>query len=215
MRISLTTERAEYEAPFLRLLGRPDGPSAQILHLPVIVRLAGEFPRIGIVAVSGQRRVMDHGGLEMEAAVAEVEDDGVRRAVALRQARRRAAEDLALAEGRGLRDQDVEAGALEDGLQGVEGGVELDGAYRGDCLAGLEVALQGREEMGCVDADIDEDVESLDLCDVHRYETAVRVVYQDVTSKRSSGVIVYATGSVGDVAHDECLGPWAELCQDV
>lgn len=69
--------------------------------------------------------------------------------------------------------------------------------------------------MGRVYAYIDEDIESLDLRDIHRYETAVRIVYQDVTSKRSSSIVVYATCSVGDVAHDECLGPRAELCQDV
>lgn len=69
--------------------------------------------------------------------------------------------------------------------------------------------------MGCVYAYVDKDVEGLDLSDIHRYETAVRIVYQDVTSKCSSSIIVYATCSVGDIAHDECLGPWAELCQDV
>lgn len=141
VRITLTTERAEYEAPFLGSFGRPDGLSAQIMHLLVIVRLAGEFPRIGIIAVGGQRRVVDHGGLEMEAAVAEVEDEVC---LVARKTGRGAAEDLALAEGRDLWDQDFEAGTLEDGLHGVESGVELDSPYHRDCLAWLEVPLQGR-----------------------------------------------------------------------
>lgn len=169
---------------------------------------------------------MDHGGFEVEAAVAEVEDDEVccrllivvgrrRRRRRKRKTGRRAAEDLALAEGCDLRDQDVEAGAFEEWFDGVERGVELDGADHGDCFSGLEVALQRREEVGSVDADVDEDVESLDLCDVDGYEAAVRVVDQDVASERSGGVVVYAACAVGDVAHDEGLGPWAELRQDV
>lgn len=111
------------------------------MHLPVIVRLAGEFSGIGIIAIGGQRRVVDHGGLEMEAAVAEVEDEVC---LAARKTRRSAAENLALAERCDLWDQDLEAGTLEDGLHGMERGVKLDCPYHGDSLTCLEVPLQGR-----------------------------------------------------------------------
>ena len=69
--------------------------------------------------------------------------------------------------------------------------------------------------MGSVYAYIDKDIESFDLCDIHWYETAMRIVYQDITSKGSSSIIVDTTGSIGDITHDECLGPGAESCKDV
>lgn len=69
--------------------------------------------------------------------------------------------------------------------------------------------------MRCVYAYVDEDIECLDLCDIHRYETAMGIMYQNIASKRSSSIIVYATCSIGDIAHNECLGPGAELCKDV
>ena len=43
----------------------------------------------------------------------------------------------------------------------------------------------------------------------------MRIVYQYITSEGSSSIVVYATGSIGDVAHDECLGPWAETGEDI
>lgn len=69
--------------------------------------------------------------------------------------------------------------------------------------------------MGCINAYIDKDVESLDLCDIHWYEAAMRIVYQNITPKGSSSIVVYATCSIRHIAHDERLGSRAELCKDV
>jgi hypothetical protein len=52
----------------------------------------------------------------------------------------------------------------------VEGGVELNGADKGDGASGFEVALDRSEEMVDVDANIHENIESLDLRDVDRDE---------------------------------------------
>ena len=39
-------------------------------HFVVVVGFAGEFSGVWVVAVRGDGRVMDHGGFEVEAAVA-------------------------------------------------------------------------------------------------------------------------------------------------
>lgn len=81
---------------------------------------------------------MNHGRLEMEAPVSQVEDQ-VR--LIGRKTRRSAAENLPLAEWRDLWNQDFKAGTLENGLHGVEGGIELNSAYHGDGFAWLKVPL--------------------------------------------------------------------------
>ena len=124
--------------------------------------------------------------------------------------RRSTPQDLAFAEWHDLWDQDLETGTLEDRFNGVKGSVEL---YRSDhCygLAGLEIPLQCCQEMSRVDAYIDEDIEGFNLRDVHRYETAMRVVDKQVTAQSPSGVVIYAASPVGDVSHDESLRAWAE-----
>lgn len=69
--------------------------------------------------------------------------------------------------------------------------------------------------MGRVDAYIDEDVESFDFRDVHRYETAMCVVDKQVTAQSPSGVVIYAASPIGDISHNESLRAWAEASQDV
>ena len=75
--------------------------------------------------------------------------------------------------------------------------------------------LGGGEEVGGVDADVDEDVEGFDLGYVYGDETAVGVVDEEITAHGSRGVVVDAAGSVGDVAHDEGFDAGAELGEDV
>lgn len=66
-----------------------------------------------------------------------------------------------------------------------------------------------------VDADIDEDVESFDLCDVYWDETAVRVVDKEIATQGARGIVVDAAGAVCDVSHDEGFCSWAELGDDI
>lgn len=213
MRVPLAAERAQDETPLLGRLGRPDGGPAQVLHLVVAVRLARQLARVRVVAVGRDGWVVDHDALEVEAAVAEVEDHVD--LVVVVELRARAAEDLALAQGRDLRDEDLEAGLFEGAAHAVDGGVELDGADDGDGLARGEVALERGQEVGGVDADVDKDVEGLDLCHVDGDEAAVGVVDEQVAAHGAGGVVVDAAGAVGDVAHDEGLDTRAELGEDV
>ena len=74
MRVTLSTERAEDNAPLARGLGCGDCVPTDRVHLFVLVALAGQGPRVRIVSVGWDGRVVDHGGFEVEAAVAEVED---------------------------------------------------------------------------------------------------------------------------------------------
>lgn len=213
VRVTLAAERAEDEPPFLGLLGRGDGGAAYRLHLVMLVRLAGEFAGVRVVAIRGDRGVVDHDALEVEAAVAEVQDevDGV---VVLK-TRGGAPEDLALAERCDLGYDNAEARPLQSVLDTVDGGVELNGADHGDGLACGEVALEGGKEVSDVDADVDKDVESLDLCHVDGDETAVGVVDEEIASERPRCVVVDAAGAIGDIAHDECLDAWAKLHEDI
>lgn len=210
--VPLAAERAEDEAPFAGGFSAGDGVAAEGVHFVVVVGFAGQGARVRVVAVGGDGGVVDHGGFEVEAAVAEVEEDVDTGVVELRGG---AAEDLALGEGGDLRDEDFEAGAFEDGFEAVQGGVELDGADGGDGLAGLEVAFERGEEVRGVDADVDENVQRFDLGDVHGDQAAVGVVDEQVAAEGARGVVVDAAGAVGDVAHDEGLDARAELGEDV
>lgn len=91
----------------------------------------------------------------------------------------------------------------------------MDGAYYGEGFPGGEVALERREEVGGVDADVDEDVEGGDLRDGDGDEAAVRVVHEEVAAEGARGVVVDAAGAVGDVGHDEGFGAGAEAGDDV
>lgn len=213
MRITLASQRAENQAPALRLARRLHRLPTDRLHLIVLVLFAGELARVRVVAVRGDGRVVNHDALEVEAAVAEVQDEVD--VVLVAQARGRAAENLALAEGRNLGHEDAEARGLEGAAHAVDGGVELDGAHEGDRLAAGKVALERRQQVRRVDANVDKDVQRLDLGHVDGDQAAVRVVHQHVAAQRPRRVVVYAARAVGDVAHDERLDAWAKLRQDV
>lgn len=109
-----------------------------------------------------------------------------------------------------MRDEHFVAGALEHGLERVQGRVELDGAYYGEGFTRGEISLQRREQVGRVDADVDEDVEGRDFGDRDGDEAAVRVVHEEVAPQGPRGVVVDAAGAVGDVGHDEGFGARAE-----
>ena len=213
MRVALAAQGAEDEPPLARALGRGDGGAAEGLHLVVAVGLAGELPGVRVVAVGRDGGVVDHDALEVEAAVAEVEDqvDGV----VVTETWGCAAEDLALAQGRNLGNKDAETGLLEGAPDAVNGGVELDGADDGNGLSGGKVALQRREEVRGVDADVDKDVEGLDLGDIDGDEAAVGVVDEQVAAESAGSVIINAAGAVGNVTHDQGLDARAELDEDV
>ncbi len=93
--------------------------------------------------------------------------------------------------------------------------VELDCSDGSDRLAWLEVALEGGEKVGCVDADVDEDIEGFDLCYIDRNQAGVGVVDEEVTAEGPRRVIVNAACAVSDVSHDEGFGAWAELSKNI
>lgn len=213
VRVALAAERAEDEPPAAGAARRLDGCRADRLHLAVAVRLARELARVRVVAVRGDGRVVDHDALEVEAAVAEVQDEVD--AVLVAQARRRAAENLALAERRNLRDEHAEARGLEAAAHAVDGGVELDRADEGHGLAAGKVALQRGHQVRRVDAYVDKDVQRLDLGHVDGDEAAVGVVHEQIAAEGARRVVVDAAGAVRHVAHDERLDSRAKLRQDV
>ena len=115
VRVPLAAQRAEDQAPGARLAGGQDGGAAQGVQRVVGVGLVRKTARVRVVAVGGQAGVRDHGGLEVEAAVAEVEQEVGRRVLlpvcggkagagGSGQGRRGAAEDFAFGERCDLRD---------------------------------------------------------------------------------------------------------------
>lgn len=94
-------------------------------------------------------------------------------------------------------------------------GVKLDRTNQGDALPGGEVLGDGIHEVCGVNADRDEDVQRRDLCNGYWDQTAVRIVDQEVATKRSCSVVVYAACAVGNVAHDQSRDARAELREDV
>ena len=113
--VPLAAQRAEDQAPGVRLAGGQDGGAAQGVQRVMGVGLVREAARVRVVAVGGQAGVRDHGGLEVKAAIAEVEQE-VGRCVLLPvcggeagvggnwQGRRGAAEDFAFGERCDLRN---------------------------------------------------------------------------------------------------------------
>ena len=75
MRVPLPAQGAEDETPFAGALRAGDGGAALGVHGGVGVVFVGEASGVGVVAVGGQGGVVDHDGFEVEAAVAEVEDE--------------------------------------------------------------------------------------------------------------------------------------------
>ena len=66
-----------------------------------------------------------------------------------------------------------------------------------------------------VDADVHEDIQGLDLRHIHRYQAAVGVMNQQITSKSSSGIVVDAASTVRDIAHDKCFDTVTEAGEDI
>ena len=97
----------------------------------------------------------------------------------------------------------------------MQRGVELYGTDHGNLRPGLEVALNSGKQMRDIDADIDEDIESLDLSDADRDQTAVRIVDEQIAAKRSRGIIIYAASAVCDITHDESADSMTKASQDV
>lgn len=97
----------------------------------------------------------------------------------------------------------------------MKGGVELDCADCCDCLSGLEIAFERRDEVCCVDADVHKDIKRLDGRDVHGNQATMRIMHQKIATQCARCVIVYAAGAVRDVAHDECLDAIAEFGEDI
>lgn len=93
--------------------------------------------------------------------------------------------------------------------------IELDGTDGSDRLARLEVSFEGRDQMRGVNADVDEDIEGLNRCDIHGNQAAMSVVDQQVTSQSASSVVVNAAGAVGDISHDERFRARTKLRQDI
>ena len=149
----------------------------------------------------------------MESSITQIEDEIY--ILLLRYVRRSTAQDLAFAQWRYLRDENVEACVTQLLGSAVQRGVELDRAHHSDRAPGFEVAFDGCEEVLDVDLDVDEYVERLYLRHVYWYQTAVSIVDEDVAAECASGVVVYAASAVRDIAHDQRFGARAELGQDV
>jgi len=66
-----------------------------------------------------------------------------------------------------------------------------------------------------IDTDGDEDVQCRDLRHSYRYQTAVRVVYEQIASQRSSSIVVYATRAVCDITHYQRRSTGTESRQNV
>ena len=159
----------------------------------MFVRLVRQAPRIRVipVRVRAELRTCNQDALEMESAIPDIEDQ-VRdvlflhafRALAAH-CRGCAAEDFAGAERIRAREDGVVAGLFEAGDDGMEGVVELDGADKGDAFSGLEVALDGCEEVQRIDANGDEDVHDLQAILSRRFnwnEAAMSVMHEQITS---------------------------------
>lgn len=168
---------------------------------------------VRVVSISRQSRVMNHSAFEVEASVSQVEDKVD--TLILVQVRRGTAQDLAFAQRRYLRDEDIVASRAELLRCAVERGVELNCTYHRDRAAGFEISLDGCEEVLDVYLYIHEHIQSLDFRDVDGYETAMRVVDQDIAAERSRRIIVYTACAVRDITHDERARAGAELGQDV
>jgi len=156
---------------------------------------------------------VDHRGFEVEAAVADVED-GVWGfgGCGGEEVRGGTAEDFAAGERRDLRDKNRAALGAQGGGQAVDRGVELDCADESEVGGGLEVALDGSEEVGDVDANINEDIKGFDRRDRDGDQAAVGVVHEEVAAQGSRCVVVDAACAVRYVAHYQGRGAGAEAC---
>ena len=128
----------ENDADAARGAGLLDGAAAHVVHAGVVVVFAGEDLAVRVIAEGWQGRVADHDGLEVEAAVSEVDERiGVH-------ARGRAAEDLAGRQRFGARNEHG-VSAVQLRFARLQRGHELDGADQGNAAARRNVESGARD----------------------------------------------------------------------
>ena len=192
-------ERPEHDAERFR----PSRPVHHIppdpSHLAVRVLLPGENPLVGIVPKRRHRRVRDHDCLEVEPSIRD-EHYGV---LLFLQHRRRAPQHLTGRQGLGLRDLQAREPRPRERLANLlHRGCELDGSRERDVRSSLEVVLHALHQVCDVELDVHEDVEARQAGDIHRNETRVPVVHEEIATQRGGGVVVDAARAVRHVAED-------------
>lgn len=190
----------------------------------MLVGFVGQAARIRIVAVGGQRRIGDHGGLEVKPSVAQIKQQvrhrllstlGVELALSDSHGGRGATEDFAFGEGCDLRHDGGVAFTLQQRDYAMDGCVELNGADESDGLSCREVLGYGVDQVVGVNANGHKDVQGRNLGHGDGYQAAVGVVNKQITAKGASGKVVDAACAVGHVAHDQGGGAGAEAREDV
>mmetsp|Transcript_6085 Transcript_6085/g.24876 ORF Transcript_6085/g.24876 Transcript_6085/m.24876 type:complete len:295 (-) Transcript_6085:37-921(-) len=197
--VSLPPERPEHDAERLRpsrpVHHIPPNPS----HLAVRVLLPGENPLVRIVPKRRHRWVRNHDGLKVEPSIRD-EDYGV---LLLLQHRRRAPQHLTGRQGLGLRDLQAREPRLCQGLANLlHCRCKLNGSRERDVRASLEVVLHALDQVCDVEFDVHEDVEARQAGDIHRNETRVPIVHEEIATQRGGGVVVDAARAVRHVAED-------------
>lgn len=66
-----------------------------------------------------------------------------------------------------------------------------------------------------IDRNVDKNVQSGDLRVGDGNQATMGIVHQQIASKRSGGIVIYAAGAIGHIAHDQGLGARTELRQDI
>ena len=153
------------------------------------------------VPVGIEVRVGDHGALQVEPAIPQVDE-----AVGVLHGGRRAAEHLARAQRLGLRRG--HGPALGPQLRGrrLQSRHELHRAHQAQPRRRREVRLQRLDEVETVELDVDEDVEHGDVGGlVHGDEAAVAVVHHQLAAEGARRVVVHAARAVRHVRHDDGL----------
>ena len=153
----------------------------------------------------------------MEAAVADV-DERLDFFVLVMSGEKRggAAQDLALGQRHDLGYEDGVACGLERGPESVNCGVELNCAYKGKFSScRVEVSFDCCNQMGDVYPDSNKDIERLDLRNINRDKTRMRIVDQQIAFQRSSGEVVDTARSVCNVTHDDGFDAGTEGFDDI
>ncbi len=60
-------------------------------------------------------------------------------------------------------------------------------------------------EMVGVNLDVYKDVHARDFGDVHRHQATMTIMYKEVCTQGCCTEVIYATGSVGDIAQNEAM----------
>merc|ERR1719350_2466806 len=114
----------------------------------VIILLTEHFA-VWVISVSIKVGVGDHGALQVESPVPEVDQ-----VMTVLHVGRGAAQHLSGTQRLCLGNLDVEARLSEVDGGGLEGGHELDGAHQAQLLATVQVALQGLKKMEAVEFNV-------------------------------------------------------------